>query len=47
VMEQILIRPVLTEKATASAEGANRYTFVVDKKANKLQIKKAVESFTR
>ena len=44
MMEQILIRPVLTEKATASAEGANRYTFVVDKKANKLQIKKAVEN---
>jgi large subunit ribosomal protein L23 len=43
VMEQILIRPVLTEKATASAETANRYTFVVDKKANKVEIKKAVE----
>ena len=40
-MEQILIRPVLTEKATASAETANRYTFVVDKKANKVEIKKA------
>ena len=39
-MEQILIRPVLTEKATASAETANRYTFVVDKKANKVEIKK-------
>jgi len=42
-MEQILIRPVLTETATASAETANRYTFVVDKKANKVEIKKAVE----
>ncbi|NDD35402.1 MAG: 50S ribosomal protein L23 [Flavobacteriia bacterium] len=43
-MESILIRPVITEKASAEAEGRNRYTFVVDKKANKVEIKKAVEA---
>ncbi|WP_417599669.1 50S ribosomal protein L23 [Owenweeksia hongkongensis] len=39
----ILIRPVITEKATADSEDRNRFAFVVDKKANKVEIKKAVE----
>jgi large subunit ribosomal protein L23 len=41
----ILIKPVLSEKANKQAEKMNRYTFIVDRKANKLEIKKAVESF--
>ena len=40
----ILIKPILTEKATKDAEDKNRYTFSVDMKANKIQIKKAVEA---
>jgi large subunit ribosomal protein L23 len=39
----ILIKPIVTEKMTAQGEDFNRYGFVVDKNANKLQIKKAVE----
>jgi len=39
----ILIKPVITEKAETLAENENKYTFLVDKKANKIQIKKAVE----
>ena len=39
----ILIKPIITEKATADSEVYNRYGFVVDKKANKVEIKKAVE----
>ena len=39
----ILVRPIVTEKLTAQAEKLNRYGFIVDWKANKLQIKKAVE----
>ena len=39
----ILIKPIVTEKMTAQGEDFNRYGFVVDKSANKLQIKKAVE----
>jgi len=39
----ILIKPIVTEKMTAQGEDLNRYGFVVDKKANKLEIKKAVE----
>ncbi len=40
----ILIKPIITEKATAETEKFNRYAFVVDPKANKIQIKDAVES---
>jgi large subunit ribosomal protein L23 len=39
----ILIKPVITEKFTAMGEKMNRYGFLVDKKANKIQIKTAVE----
>ncbi len=39
----ILIRPVITEKATADSEDNNRFAFVVDKKANKIEVKVAVE----
>tara|TARA_B100000795_G_scaffold264643_1_gene245375 strand:- start:4 stop:294 length:291 start_codon:yes stop_codon:yes gene_type:complete len=39
----ILIKPIITEKATNDSELHNRYAFVVDKKANKIEIKKAVE----
>ncbi len=38
----IIKKPVITEKATALNEDGV-YVFVVDKKANKIQIKKAVE----
>lgn len=39
----ILIKPIVTEKMTALGEEFNRYGFVVEKTANKLQIKEAVE----
>lgn len=39
----IIIKPVITEKMTEMGEKLNRYGFIVHKKANKLQIKKAVE----
>ena len=43
-MEHILIRPIITEKASAASERQNCYSFVVAKEANKLQIRKAVEA---
>ena len=39
----ILLRPIVTEKMTAQGDKFNRYGFLVNKKANKLEIKKAVE----
>jgi large subunit ribosomal protein L23 len=41
---EILIKPIVTEKMTGQAEGLNRYGFIVNRNANKIQIKKAVES---
>ena len=40
----VLIKPIITEKATADAELNNRYGFVVNPQANKVEIKKAVEA---
>ena len=39
----IIKKPVITEKMTLESEKFNRYAFVVDRKANKIQIKKAIE----
>ena len=44
-LSDVLIKPILSEKANKQSEKMNRYTFIVDRKANKLEIKKAVESF--
>jgi large subunit ribosomal protein L23 len=40
----ILIKPIITEKMTEQGEKLNRFGFMVEKNANKIQIKKAVES---
>ena len=40
----ILIKPIVIEKMTEQSERFNRYGFMVERKASKLQIKKAVES---
>ncbi|MCZ2100594.1 MAG: 50S ribosomal protein L23 [Chitinophagales bacterium] len=40
----IIIKPIVSEKSEGLTSKLNRYTFVVDKKANKLEIKKAVEA---
>ena len=39
----IIKKPVITEKMTAISEKLNKYAFIVDKNANKIQIKKAIE----
>jgi len=40
---EILIKPIVTEKMTIQGEKLNRYGFVVDRNANKIEIKAAVE----
>ena len=40
----IIIKPIVTEKLTIQGEKLNRYGFIVDREANKLQIKAAVEA---
>jgi len=40
----ILIKPIITEKATLASESKNCYSFQVNTKSNKVEIKKAVEA---
>ena len=40
----VLIKPIITEKATDQSELKNCFTFVVKKTANKIEVKEAVES---
>ena len=42
-MKTIIKKPLITEKATEASETRNRFTFAVDRGANKLEIKQAVE----
>ena len=41
----ILIKPILTEKANNQQEKLKKFTFKVSRKANRLEIKKAIETF--
>jgi len=43
-MKQILLEPIITEKLTNLGEKLNRYGFLVAIDANKIDIKKAVET---
>ena len=44
-LTEVLVKPILTEKANKQQQKLRTYTFKVDKRANKLEIKKAVEEF--
>lgn len=43
-LTKVIKKPLVTEKFTALKETFNRYAFVVDKNANKHDIKKAIEA---
>ena len=42
---EILIKPILTEKANAQQESLRKYAFKVNRRAYKLEIKTAIEQF--
>jgi large subunit ribosomal protein L23 len=42
-VHDIIISPLVTEKSTIQREGQNQYSFKVYKRANKIEIKDAVE----
>ncbi|AYD48934.1 50S ribosomal protein L23 [Arachidicoccus soli] len=44
-LSEVLVKPILTEKANAQSEKLNKFTFRVNRRANKLEIKDAVEAF--
>jgi large subunit ribosomal protein L23 len=39
----VILKPIITEKMSQVTEKMNRYGFLVDKRANKLQIKQAIK----
>ncbi len=45
VLSEVLIKPILTEKANLQQDRLRKYAFKVNRKANKLEIKKAIEQF--
>ena len=44
-LSEVLVKPILTEKANAQQDKLRRFAFKVARKANKLEIKKAIEEF--
>lgn len=40
----VIKKPIVTERSTAAMADENRYTFLVDRRANKTDVKRAVES---
>ena len=43
-IQEIIRRPLITEKSTVQREGVNTLTFEVDSRANKIEIRRAVEA---
>jgi large subunit ribosomal protein L23 len=41
---QIIVRPIVTERSTELADDRGAYTFIVNRDANKIEIKRAVET---
>ena len=44
-LAEVLVKPILTEKANSQQDKLRRYAFKVARKANKLEIKKAIQEF--
>lgn len=43
-MKTILIKPLITEKTSAATDRNNQFSFIVNRDANKIEIRKAVEA---
>ncbi len=41
--KNILIRPIISEKAEMLSDSLNQYSFIVNQKANKVEVKKAID----
>ena len=44
ITHDIIIRPLITEKTSIQKELFNKVTFEVDRRANRIEIKKAIET---
>jgi large subunit ribosomal protein L23 len=43
-IQEVIRRPLITEKSTTMRDVANTYAFEVDRRANKIEVKRAVEA---
>ena len=43
IQYDIIIRPLITEKTSVQKEMSNQHTFEVDRRANRIEVKRAVE----
>jgi large subunit ribosomal protein L23 len=43
-LRDVIIRPVVTERSTELADDRGAYTFIVNRDANKIEIRQAVEA---
>ena len=41
--KNILVKPIISEKAEMLSDSSNQYSFIVNQKANKVEVRKAVE----
>ena len=41
--QNILIKPIISEKAEMLSDVSNQYSFIVNQKANKIEVRKAIE----
>jgi len=41
--KNVLIKPIISEKSDALSENSGKYSFIVNKKANKIEIRAAVQ----
>ena len=44
-LSAVLIKPIVTEKSNKLSDKSRTYAFRIDRKANKLEVKKAIEEF--
>lgn len=43
-LREVIRRPLITERATQLQEASGKYSFEVDRRANKIDVKRAVEA---
>jgi large subunit ribosomal protein L23 len=44
-LSEVLVKPIVTEKSNKLTDKSRTYAFKVDRRANKLEVKKAVQDF--
>ncbi|HLA52088.1 MAG TPA: 50S ribosomal protein L23 [Flavitalea sp.] len=44
-LSEVLVKPIVTEKSNKLTDKSRTYAFRIDRRANKLEVKKAIEGF--